>query len=112
MATTAPSALSAEAQQARPAAASHPHDGATARAKIMADIQPYVDSGNFSGSILVVRNGKTLLRNSYGLSDISRQTPNRPDTKFHIASLSTQFTAATAMRLVEQGKLSPGHEGQ
>jgi D-alanyl-D-alanine carboxypeptidase len=74
--------------------------------KISAYLRPYVSTGNFSGSILVVKSGKTLFQNSYGLSDVHSRAPNRVDTKYHIASLSMQFTAAAAMRLVEDGKLS------
>src|SRR6202030_3248306 len=74
--------------------------------KIDAYLRPYVETGNFSGSILVVKSGKTLFQNSYGLSDVHSQAPNRIDTKYHIASLSMQFTAAASMRLVEEGKLS------
>src|ERR1700730_12445612 len=73
---------------------------------ISAYLRPYVRTGNFSGSILVVKSGETLSQNSYGLSDVHSQAPNRVDTKYHIASLSMQFTAAAAMRLVEEGKLS------
>ena len=78
----------------------------TAHDQIAAYLEPYISSGNFSGSILVVRDGKTLFRGSYGLADASRKIPNRVDTIFHVASVSMQFTAATAMRLVEEGKLS------
>jgi CubicO group peptidase (beta-lactamase class C family) len=87
-------------------AALPPHDVAMLHTKILAYVQPYVKSGNFSGSILVFQDVKTILRDSFGFSDISRQAPNQIDTKFHIASLSMQFTAATVMRLVEKGQLS------
>ena len=74
--------------------------------EIAAYLAPYVSSGNFLGSILVVESGKVLFRGSYGPADAAEGVPNRIDTKYHIASLSMQFTAATAMRLVKRGKLS------
>lgn len=74
--------------------------------EIVAYLNPYVSSGNFSGSILVVESGKVLFRDSYGCADTAKGAPNRVDTKYHVASLSMQFTAATAMRLVQRGKLS------
>jgi CubicO group peptidase (beta-lactamase class C family) len=74
--------------------------------EISAYLRPYVDTGNFSGSILVLKSGKKLFQSSYGLSAVDSREPNRNDTKYHVASLSMQFTAAAAMRLVEQGKLS------
>ena len=76
------------------------------RDEIASYLDPYVRSGNFSGSILVVQSGKVLFRNSYGRSDVSRNASNKANTKYHVASLSIQFTAAAVMRLVEQGKLS------
>jgi len=90
-----------KAQAALPA-----HDVAILHAKIQSYIQPYVKSSNFSGSILVLQDGNTLLHESYGFADISRKIPNTADTKFHVASVSMLFTAATVMRLVEKGKLS------
>lgn len=74
--------------------------------KISAYLRPYTSTGNFSGSILVIQSGKTLFQDSYGLSDVQSRAPNRDDTKYHIASMSMQFTAAAVLRLVEQGKLS------
>ena len=106
MAAAASSAFASVTPVTKPQAALPSHDVAMLHAKILAYLQPYVKSGNFCGSILVVQDGKTLLRDSFGFSDISRQAPNQVDTKFHIGSLSMQFTAATAMRLVEKGQLS------
>lgn len=100
------SALGADTPVTKPQAALSAHYVAMLHAKILAYVQPYVKSGNFSGSILVLQDGKTLLRDSFGFSDISRPTPNTADTKFHVASVSMPFTAATVMRLVEKGKLS------
>ena len=62
--------------------------------------------GTYRSSILIVQSGKTLFQGSYGLANVRQKTPNRADTKYHVASLSMQFTAAAAMRLVEKGKLS------
>ena len=79
---------------------------ASLNGQISAYLRPYIASGNFSGSILVAESGKTIFENAYGLSDVHSQAANSVDTKFHIASLSFQFTAAAAMRLAEQGMLS------
>ena len=106
MSAAAPGAFGAHTPVSKSQAALPAHDAAMLHGKILTYVQPYVKSGNFSGSILVLQDGKTLLRDSFGFSDISRQTPNTADTKFHVASLSMLFTAATAMRLVEKGKLS------
>ena len=78
----------------------------SAHDEIAAYLDPYVRSNNFSGSILVVKSGRVLFRNSYGPSGLPDGAPNSVNTRFHVASLSMQFTAAAVMRLVEQGKLS------
>ncbi len=74
------------------------------RNQIAAYLDPYVKSNNFSGSILVIESGKVLFRDSYGHA--APGVLNGSRTKYHVASLSMQFTAAAIMRLVEQGKLS------
>jgi len=75
------------------------------RTKIEKYLQPYVSTHNFAGTVLIARGKRIVFEKSYGYSDIAGHVPNAPDTRFHIASLSMQFTAAAAMRLVEQGKL-------
>jgi CubicO group peptidase (beta-lactamase class C family) len=58
----------------------------------------------FSGAVLVTRDGATVLRTSAGASR-SDGAPCTPDTRFQIASVSKQFTAAAAMLLVEEGEV-------
>jgi CubicO group peptidase (beta-lactamase class C family) len=69
-------------------------------------VRPYVDTNNFSGVVLVARGGKPVFAKSYGFADFDRRVPNTTDTKFHIASMSMQYTAAAALRLVMAKKLS------
>ena len=65
-------------------------------------------SGNFSGDILVAKNGKVIFKKSYGFADLEHRTRNTPATRFHIASMSMQFTAAAVLRLVDAGSAQPG----
>lgn len=60
----------------------------------------------FSGVILVARGDKVLLRKAAGFADRKRNIRSTPETKFPLASVTKQFTAAAIMLLVEQGKLS------
>jgi CubicO group peptidase (beta-lactamase class C family) len=60
----------------------------------------------FSGAVLVARNGKSLFKESYGLANKADLIPNHIDTKFNIASVGKMFTAVAIAQLVEQGKLS------
>jgi CubicO group peptidase (beta-lactamase class C family) len=64
-----------------------------------------VAADQFSGSVLIARDGKVLLSNGYSMADWDDQTPNTAQTKFHIGSLTKEFTAMGIMILQERGKL-------
>lgn len=68
-------------------------------------VRLYEQAGLFSGSVLVADQGRIVLQKGYGLADRTTGTPNMPDTKFRIGSLTKQFTAALVLQLVEQGKM-------
>jgi len=61
---------------------------------------------NFSGVVLIARNGKVLFARPYGMANIEFDVPNTLDTKFRLASITKQFTAAAILILQERGKLS------
>jgi CubicO group peptidase (beta-lactamase class C family) len=69
-------------------------------------VQDYVQRKIFTGSILVARDGKILFDKSYGSANLEWDIPNSPTTKFRIASLTKQFTAASIFLLQERGKLN------
>lgn len=69
-------------------------------------MQAQVEVNNFSGTVLVSKNGSVLLKKAYGLADYEWNIKNTPDTKFQLASVTKQFTAAAVLQLVEKGKLS------
>ena len=77
----------------------------TLAARINTHIQPYVDGRNFSGAILIARGGRVLFSKGYGMANYELAVPNRPDTRFHIASISKSFTAAAILMLEEHGQL-------
>ena len=63
--------------------------------------------GNVPGaSLLVIRDGKPLVRRSYGLSNVEDRTVATPATNYRLASVTKQFTAASILLLAEDGKLS------
>ena len=62
--------------------------------------------GNFSGSVLVDRDGKVVFSKGYGLANLEFEIPNTPQTKFRLGSITKQFTAAAILLLQERGKLS------
>jgi len=68
-------------------------------------IQSYVSNHAFMGSVLVAREGKTLLDKGYGFANLEWQLPNTPTTKFRLGSITKQFTAASILLLEERVKL-------
>ena len=68
-------------------------------------LQPYLDTSNFQGVVLIARGDEILLEKGYGMANLELGALNRPDTVFHIASVSKPFTAAAIMLLVEDGKI-------
>jgi D-alanyl-D-alanine carboxypeptidase len=60
----------------------------------------------FSGVVLVAKDGKILYEKAFGYADKNFKIPNRTDTKFNLASLNKLFTAVVISQLVEQGKLN------
>ncbi|MFN7932497.1 MAG: serine hydrolase [Bryobacteraceae bacterium] len=72
--------------------------------------QAYVDSwlrdGQFTGTVIVTKDGQPLFRKGYGQANREWNIPNAPDTRFRLGSITKQFTAASILQLVEKGKLS------
>ena len=68
-------------------------------------MQPYVDAKLFMGSVLVASKGKAIFKNGYGMADLEWSVPNSPTTRFNIASMTKQFTAAAILLLEDRGKL-------
>jgi CubicO group peptidase (beta-lactamase class C family) len=68
-------------------------------------VQPYADAQMFMGSVLVAKNGKIIFSQSYGMADLEWSVPNSATTRFNIASMTKQFTAASILLLEDRGKL-------
>jgi D-alanyl-D-alanine carboxypeptidase len=69
-------------------------------------VQHLPGAKHFRGNILVERDGVIILEKSYGLAVEGWNIPNTSRTRFEIASLSKQFTAAAILQLADAGKLS------
>ncbi|MDP9229722.1 MAG: beta-lactamase family protein, partial [Bacteroidota bacterium] len=67
-------------------------------------MKTFVDTKNFNGAILVAQKGKILYNKAFGMANQDFGILNKPGTKFHIASVSKNFTAA-AILLLEQRNL-------
>jgi CubicO group peptidase (beta-lactamase class C family) len=62
-------------------------------------------SAQFMGAVLVSRGQTILLDKGYGKANLEWKTPNSSDTRFRLASLTKQFTAAGILLLKERGKV-------
>src|SRR5262249_32081000 len=70
-------------------------------------VQDAVANENIPGAIaLVTRKGKVIREEAFGLSDVENKKPMTPTTLCWIASITKPVTVASAMKLVESGKLS------
>lgn len=57
-------------------------------------------------SLLVVRDGKSVVRRSYGQSNLEDRIATTPETNYRLASVTKQFTAAAILLLIQDGKLT------
>jgi len=56
-------------------------------------------------SLLIVRDGKPIVRRAYGFANLNDRIAAAPDTNYRLASVTKQFTAAAILLLAEDGKL-------
>ena len=73
--------------------------------KVDALMRPY--TGDVPGAaVLVLRDGRPVVRAGYGLADLETGTPATPETNYRLASVTKQFTAAGILLLAEDGRLT------
>lgn len=75
-------------------------------ASIEAGIGRYFKAGDPGATVIVVKNGKTVLRKAYGMADVTKGVPMTPETSLRLGSLTKQFTAVAILMLAEEGKLA------
>jgi CubicO group peptidase (beta-lactamase class C family) len=56
-------------------------------------------------ALAVVHDGELITLRSYGQAQLQPEVPVTPDTRFQIASLTKQFTAAATMLAIRDGKI-------
>lgn len=74
-------------------------------AKVDEYVGTYLKIGNFSGSILIAKEGRILLSKGYGMANLEHDVPNAPQTIFRLGSVTKQFTSMAIMQLREKGRL-------
>lgn len=60
----------------------------------------------FSGVVLIAKDGNPIFHNAYGLASKRFNVPNGLDTKFNLGSCNKLFTSIAITQLAEKGKLS------
>ncbi len=73
--------------------------------KIDALISKYHEYKLFNGSVLIVQDGRVLLRKGYGKANISWNIDAGSETRFRLGSITKQFTAMLIMMLKQEGRI-------
>ncbi|MEV6930538.1 serine hydrolase domain-containing protein [Dactylosporangium sp. NPDC051485] len=60
----------------------------------------------YSGTLLLLHNGRPVLSRTYGMANKELSIPNRPDTIFALGSITKVFTGIAISQLVQQGKVA------
>lgn len=66
---------------------------------------------HFNGQVLIAEKGKIVFEKKYGLANYEKLQPFTSQSRFQIASVTKQFTAAGILCLQRQGKLSVEDKG-
>ncbi|HVA90328.1 MAG TPA: serine hydrolase domain-containing protein [Chloroflexota bacterium] len=61
---------------------------------------------DFSGVVLIARDGVPIFTRVHGLASVAYQAPILLDTKMNLGSMNKMFTAVAIVQLAEQGKLA------
>lgn len=78
------------------------HVGATTLDQL---VRAYAERRDFSGVVLVARDGRPVYRAAFGIAQPAWKVPVGVDSVFRVGSLSKPLTATLVMRLVEAGRI-------
>ena len=78
--------------------------------KMLKKLEEYLDGAangdNFSGVIIIAKDGQVIFKKAVGYASKSYNVPNNIDTKFNMASVGKLFTSVAIAQLAQEGKLS------
>ena len=74
--------------------------------QLTAQLDRWGGSGQFTGGVLVARGDEVLFRQVHGFANRNLGKPLALNSRFRLASVSKQFTAAAILRLQDEGVLS------
>ncbi len=75
-------------------------------ASIDAVVAPLYKADEPGATLIVVKDGKTVLRKAYGMADVAGKVAMRPEHSLRLGSITKQFTAVAIMMLADEGKLA------
>ena len=75
-------------------------------ARVDAIFKEFTAAGSPGCTAGVYEGGRVVHRGAYGMANLDHDVRLAPDSVFHVASVSKQFTAAAILLLAEDGKLS------
>jgi len=94
------------AQATAPVPTAAPPSAAELKSRIDAYVQPFLEDGHLSGTLLVARGANVLYERSFGMADYEHGVANTPETRFGVASITKPMTAMIARQLMAEKKLS------
>lgn len=68
--------------------------------------EAFLEARGFQGTVLLRRDGETLLARGFGEADHTTGAPNGLETKYRIGSVTKSFTAAAFARLLQAGDIT------
>jgi CubicO group peptidase (beta-lactamase class C family) len=78
---------------------------AEALAALSAHAEELVKKDQFSGTVLIARNGNVIFRKAWGRANRETGAPVTLDTQFRIGSMNKMFTSVATLQLVEAGRI-------
>ncbi len=69
-------------------------------------MKEWVTPDSPGAGVAIIEKGKVVFEKGYGLANLEYGVPVKPETVFHVASVSKQFTAMAVVLLEAEGKLS------
>jgi CubicO group peptidase (beta-lactamase class C family) len=75
-------------------------------AEVSAYLKERAENGEFSGTVMIAKDGEAILREAHGLASRAFGVPIRIDTKFNLGSMNKMFTGVAIAQLAERELIS------
>ena len=78
--------------------------------EFVAAVRSFLDeqtrADEFSGVVLIARDGRVVFHEAYGFADREDKVPNKKDTRFNLGSINKSFTRVAVYQLARKGRLA------